>query len=104
MSNFQKIFFGEVLDLYQLPHERNFEYLEKNGVLKFLEQAFRPGNFSGSCTMIHEWAQQKINKKYYNYQVLVKDYKYYSSQLVEGYLGSSIDKLVKFWVMLRKIQ
>ena len=38
-----------VLDLCQLPHERNFEYLEKNGVLKFLEQAFRPGNFSGSC-------------------------------------------------------
>ena len=44
----KKIFFGEVLDLYQLPHERNFEYLEKNGVLKFLERAFRPGNFSGS--------------------------------------------------------
>ena len=27
--------FGEVLDLYQLPIGRNFEYLEKNGVLQF---------------------------------------------------------------------
>ena len=45
---FKKIFSGEVLDLYQLPHGRNFEYLEKNGVLKFLERVFRPGNFSGS--------------------------------------------------------
>ena len=31
---FEKIF-GEVLDLYQLPIGRNFEYLEKNGVLQF---------------------------------------------------------------------
>ena len=45
---FQKKNFGEVLDLYQLPHERNFEYLEKNGIMKFLERVFRPGNFGGS--------------------------------------------------------
>ena len=37
-----------VLDPFELPHERNFEYLEKKGVLKFLEQVVRPGNFSGS--------------------------------------------------------
>ena len=30
--------FGVVLDLFQLHHERIFWYLEKNGVLKFLEQ------------------------------------------------------------------
>ena len=29
--------FGEVLDLYQLPIGRNFEYLEKNGVFKFFK-------------------------------------------------------------------
>ena len=45
---FSKKNFGEVLDLYQLTHGRNFEYLEKNGVLKFLEQVFYPGKFSGS--------------------------------------------------------
>ena len=26
---------GEVLDLYEYPHRRNFQYLEKKGVLKF---------------------------------------------------------------------
>ena len=35
-------FFGEVLDLYQLPIERNFEYLEKNGVLQFLDRLAGP--------------------------------------------------------------
>ena len=49
---FTKKCFGEVLDLYQLPHGRNFEYLEKNGILKFLERVFCPGNFSGSCYTI----------------------------------------------------
>ena len=29
--------FGEVLDLFQLPIGRNFEYLEKNGVFKFFK-------------------------------------------------------------------
>ena len=33
---FQKNF-GEVLDLYQLPIGRNFEYLEKNAVFKFFK-------------------------------------------------------------------
>ena len=37
--------FGEVLDQYQLPIRRNFEYLEKNGVFKFFKslhlQVFR---------------------------------------------------------------
>ena len=41
---FEKIF-GEVLDQYQLPIRRNFEYLEKNGVFKFFKslhlQVFR---------------------------------------------------------------
>ena len=36
---------GEVLDQYQLPIRRNFEYLEKNGVFKFFKslhlQVFR---------------------------------------------------------------
>ena len=36
--------FGEVLDLYQLPIERNFEYLEKNGVLQFLDRLEGPDN------------------------------------------------------------
>ena len=34
---------GEGLDLYELPHGRNFGYLERNGVLKFFEQLFHPG-------------------------------------------------------------
>ena len=34
--------FGVVLDLFELPHERTFWYLEKNGVLKFLEQVRHP--------------------------------------------------------------
>ena len=34
--------FGKVLDLYQLPIERNFEHLEKNGVLQFFEQVAGP--------------------------------------------------------------
>ena len=41
VQNFDQ-FFGEVLDLYQLPIERNFEYLEKNGVLQFLDQLAGP--------------------------------------------------------------
>ena len=40
--------FGEVLDPFKLPHERNFWNLEKSGVLKFLEQVCCPGKFSGS--------------------------------------------------------
>ena len=37
-----KKFFGEVLDPYQLSNGRNFKYLQKNGVLKFLEQVTHP--------------------------------------------------------------
>ena len=51
---FSKKIFGEVLEQYQPPHWRNFEYLEKNGVLKFLERVFRPGNFSGSWAVWHD--------------------------------------------------
>ena len=36
------------LDPFKLPHERNFLYLERNGVLKFFERVFRPDKFSGS--------------------------------------------------------
>ena len=39
---FSKNFFGEVLDQYQLLNGRNFKYLQKNGVLKFLERVFHP--------------------------------------------------------------
>ena len=39
---FSKKFFGEVLDQYQLPNGRNFKYLQKNGVLKFLEWVHHP--------------------------------------------------------------
>ena len=60
---FVEIFFqkkiGEVLDLFELPHGRIFWYLEKNGVLKFFEQVFRPGKFSGSWASLqthgNEW-------------------------------------------------
>ena len=42
--------FGEVLDQYQLPIRRNFEYLEKNGVFKFFKslhlQVFRASWFN----------------------------------------------------------
>ena len=42
--------FGEVLDQYQLPIKRNFEYLEKNGVFKFFKslhlQVFRASCFN----------------------------------------------------------
>ena len=34
--------FGEVLDIFELPHGRNFWYLEKNGVLKFFERLHHP--------------------------------------------------------------
>ena len=34
--------FGEVLDQYQLPTRRSFEYLEKNGVFKFFGSAISP--------------------------------------------------------------
>ena len=34
--------FGVVLDPFELPHERNFWYLEKNGVLKFFKQVWNP--------------------------------------------------------------
>ena len=47
---FSKKNFGEVLDLYQLPHGKKFEYLAKNGVLKVLERVFHPVNFSGACS------------------------------------------------------
>ena len=40
-KNFEKKI-GEVLDIFELPHRRNFLYLEKNGILKFFEQLFRP--------------------------------------------------------------
>ena len=34
--------FGVVLDPFELPHERNFLYLEINGLLKFFEQVQNP--------------------------------------------------------------
>ncbi len=37
-----KKFLGEVLDPYQLPNYRNFKYLQKNDVLKFLERVHHP--------------------------------------------------------------
>ena len=33
---------GKVLDPFELPDERNFWHLEKNGVLKFFEQVWNP--------------------------------------------------------------
>ena len=39
---FKKKKFGEVLDLYELPHGRNFQYLLKNGVLKFFAEPRLP--------------------------------------------------------------
>ena len=35
--------FGAVLDPLELLHERNFWYLEKNGILKFFERERNPG-------------------------------------------------------------
>ena len=40
-KNFEKEF-GVVLDPFELPHGRNFEHLEINGVLKFFERLTRP--------------------------------------------------------------
>ena len=34
--------FGVVLDPFELPHERNFWYLEKNGVMKIFERVQNP--------------------------------------------------------------
>ena len=34
--------FGVVLDPFEIPHERNFWYLEKNGVLKIFEWVHHP--------------------------------------------------------------
>ena len=34
--------FGVVLHPFELPHERNFWYFEKNGVLKFFERVWNP--------------------------------------------------------------
>ena len=39
---FHENFFGVVLDLLQLPHSRNLEYLVKNGVLKIWERVINP--------------------------------------------------------------
>ena len=33
---------GEVLDLYESPHGRNFQYLQKNSVLNFFAEPRRP--------------------------------------------------------------
>ena len=43
---------GGVLDHIQLPYGRNLRYLQKNGVLKILEQVNCPGQFSGSWIKI----------------------------------------------------
>ena len=40
-KNFEN-FFSEVLDPFELPHRRNFRYLEKNGVMIFFERVFCP--------------------------------------------------------------
>ena len=40
-KKFEKIF-GVVLDPFELPHERNFWYLEKIGVFKFFERVRNP--------------------------------------------------------------
>ena len=42
----KKNFFGEVLDPFELPTGRNLKYLQKNGVLEFLEQVICPGSSS----------------------------------------------------------
>ena len=42
LNFFHEIFFGVVLDLLQLPHGRNSEYLVKNGVFKILERVINP--------------------------------------------------------------
>ena len=39
---FKKEKTGEVLDIYKSPHGRNFQYLQKNGVLKFFERVQNP--------------------------------------------------------------
>ena len=39
-KNWKKI--GEVLNIFELPHERIVWYLEENGVSKFFEQFFCP--------------------------------------------------------------
>ena len=40
---FQEKNFGEVLDPFELPTDRNLKYSQKNGVLEFLERVLCPG-------------------------------------------------------------
>ena len=53
--------FGEVLDLSELPHERNW-YFEKNGILKFFEGVRNPEpgfmlsiSNALALTMLYKW-------------------------------------------------
>ena len=48
--------FGVVLDPFELPHERNFLYLEKNGVLKILERVHHPE------PVIHDSTNVQLNR------------------------------------------
>ena len=48
--------FGEVLDRYQLPIGRNFEYLKKNGVFKFFKSlSVHTGAVLGLYYITKEW-------------------------------------------------
>ena len=70
----EKIFeknFGEVVDPFELPHERIFLHLEKNGVLKFLEEVHHPG------LVIHDLLHKRktMSQKYQqenNFQKLLR--------------------------------
>ena len=55
---FQKEKNGEVLDPLEYPLERIFQYLLKNGVLKFFERAMGPPSRCPRPILLHKMAFQ----------------------------------------------
>ena len=92
--------FGEVLDLYQLPHERNFEYLEK---MALLERAFRLGNFSGSCCISPCTEISNIHLFFgwwpYLYEWLARTWKPKPFRSFESLLWTNMSAKMYSWIM-----
>ena len=95
--------FGEVLDQYQLPIRRNFEYLEKNGVFKFFKslhlQVFRASCFDPSLSL----QKFRCNSVFQLYLVNFKWLKFIPPTANSCYLGQNISwgqKIFqKFWFL-----
>ena len=52
---------GVVLDPFELPHERNFWYLEKNGILKFFKQLHHPEPVIQPNILLINWPYRKLS-------------------------------------------